>query len=924
MQTSHDILPADDLLPSVIDALPSGVLVTHETQEAQGVIAYANRAFERLTGYHLSEIVEQCRTLFDGPNTDRDSIVRVAQSADDAPPVRIVQYGRNERPFTAEIRSFALSNGHRAFVYSEVRPESEFDDAVVRLRETVAARVEESPGDSIARAVALEAAVRQQAAVARLAEWALDAERDEVLYDEAVRLVASGTGAPHCGFFRIDWRTERDLELVAGHGLVARESVSSDGLLDPVHLHQGARPLTEDEVRAFAPFLPDESPLTADVPFGMIAPIRSRRGSFGALVAITQNADPFSQSDEHFVTALASIVSTRLERERAARHDARFGLVVDSSPDAIMLQDYDGTIETWNRAAEDLLGFEASEVIGRHLRMLATEGSAAVIRRMLERIDAGESPVEADTTLRSKSDRDVEVTLTIYSVSDGRGRHTGLASIVRDISERCRSERELRRDNTRLQAIVDTAADAILTIDTTGRIESANRAAKQMLGFESDDLEGAPVSGVVPSLGPADASTIGRLLTMRSEVTCRRRDGSTFPADLSVGEMRLDGARLATVILRDVSRRRAVEEELERHRLHLESLVKSRSRELDASHARLRVSERMASIGTLAAGLGHDIKNLIFPIQCRLDAVEAVIRSPRAQTELVAVRRSLDYLRRLSDGLRLLVLDPAEHDPGHEVTELGPWWADVQPLLTRALPDDVTLAVGIAHDLPPVAVQPHSLTQAVLNLVVNAAEAMEGRGGIDICAEAEGDSVRLTVTDDGPGMAPEVLKHALDPFFTTKSRGISTGLGLSLVRGIAEHARGSIDVQSAPAEGTTVTLTLPISPIDVREAQRGVGSAMITVADPRLAGSLEMVLESEGFAIFSATEASPDPPLWITDRAPIGSIDPAWHLVLLSDDVDPADLPASVTVVPPRAGAVRAVVRQLTTRRMSNTLPLED
>ena len=262
-----------------------------------------------------------------------------------------------------------------------------------------------------------------------------------------------------------------------------------------------------------------------------------------------------------------------------------------------------------------------------------------------------------------------------------------------------------------------------------------------------------------------------------------------------------------TMLARRMRQNRA---ELSRHRDHLEELVAERTAELQASHERLRLAERLASVGTLAAGLGHDMNNVLFPVLCRLDALDAAGLGDQAAEEVAQVRQSIEYLQQLSDGLRLLVLDPDDQDASRHTTDLRSWADEVAPLFRAAMPRDATLEFELPEDAPPIAVAPHRLTQAVYNLVVNAGEAISGHGTVRIRAEArdEGRVVRVSVTDNGNGMTAEVAGRALEPFFTTKKRHLSTGLGLALVHGVAGSAGGSVDIDSSLGVGTTVALNL--------------------------------------------------------------------------------------------------------------------
>ena len=324
---------------------------------------------------------------------------------------------------------------------------------------------------------------------------------------------------------------------------------------------------------------------------------------------------------------------------------------------------------------------------------------------------------------------------------------------------------------------------------------------------------------------------------------------------------------LANVIAASVERDRA-ETELAEHRRHLETLVARRTRELEQSHERLRTAERLASIGTLAAGLGHDLGNTILPVLCRLDSLEAGNITDAAREDLSAVRQAVEYLRQLSQGLRLFALDPRQEGSVMSFTDIHTWWRSVSPLLRNALPKRITLKGEFPDTLPTVAVAPHRLSQAVLNLVANSAEAIEGDGSVYVWAETlpDGERVRLGVADDGKGMSPEVRRHSLDPFFTTKTRRLSTGLGLALVHAITQGAGGNVDIESTEGEGTTFLLTLPAADEETPAPEPERMAAAISLSDPRMAAYVELLLHSTGIEVEPRPDGDPrDTQVWITE-----------------------------------------------------------
>jgi hypothetical protein len=288
--------------------------------------------------------------------------------------------------------------------------------------------------------------------------------------------------------------------------------------------------------------------------------------------------------------------------------------------------------------------------------------------------------------------------------------------------------------------------------------------------------------------------------------------------------------------------------------------------------------DRLAALGTLAAGLGHDMNNVLLPVRARLDALEHAKITPAARGHITAVRRSIAYLQHLSDGLHFLALDPEGHglvkDAG--TTDLAYWWSQVGTLLRTMVSKRVTLTASLPAHLPPLAVAPHWLTQAMLNLIVNAAEAVPlgRRGRVRVWATIAEDAraVKVGVTDNGRGMTPAIRKRSLDLFFTTKPRGMGTGLGLPLAKKVAVRAGGDLEITSEPGKGTTVAMRIPVSGRGAARARSPAAvprSATVSVRDPRTASLISQMLLGAGVTLKSAAGRGPGiSDLWVTEPSP--------------------------------------------------------
>jgi len=310
-------------------------------------------------------------------------------------------------------------------------------------------------------------------------------------------------------------------------------------------------------------------------------------------------------------------------------------------------------------------------------------------------------------------------------------------------------------------------------------------------------------------------------------------------------------------------------------RQQLEQSVEERTRELTKAHEHLRLSDRMASVGTLAAGLAHDMKNVLLPLGGRLDAI---LTSPglsrEASTDIAVVCALLDHLRAMATNLSLFARDPQQEGTEGR-TEPGRWCEQVRGFIDASAGLAVRVKWDVPDGLPAVGIAPHRLTSGHLELVHNARDAIAAvRGpltGTPACgcisvearlvgaseavasgtgAPGEGGArVVISVRDDGCGMSEEVRRHCVEPFFTTKDRPTvpgapgGSGLGLSMAHAIVERVGGTLEIESACGEGTTVTLNLPVATPDGPGGRSGAGRACVSIEDKRTRAIVGHVLE---------------------------------------------------------------------------------
>jgi len=543
--------------------------------------------------------------------------------------------------------------------------------------------------------------------------------------------------------------------------------------------------------------------------------------------------------------------------------------VLRSSFDPIILVNAEGIIQAVSDSVERVFGWPSDALIGESLKRFIP----------LRRDDVEDVCADTNTPLgyRAQSNQTCEmqavrkdgtvipVELSICEVPAEPDHDRLFTCIVRDLSRRRQIERSLRESERRLREILEKIELVGVMLDTSGNIIFCNDYLLHLTGWAREELLGCswferliPECDYEQILEIFRQSTAGGNFYPHHENDILTRDGERRTIAWSNVCIRdIDGTIVGVTALGvDVTAQRSAEARLAEHQQNLEQLVDEKVKELAQSQSRLRMADRLASIGTLATGLGHDMYNMLLPARCRLDALMRQQLPDDLAEEITGIRESVEQLHRLSKGLRFLAKNPEDRAESSEATVLHEWWQQVGPLLKRGVPKHATLHCEIPDDLPPVAVASHQIMQIALNLLINAGEAVRRHGNVRIWArkseDPEAPGVQFGVTDDGLGMTEQVRRRAMDPFFTTKKRGLSTGLGLSLVHSIADAIGSHVHIDSAPGEGTTVSLTLPVQKEntgDAGAAGESHGHAVVRLHDPRTAGVVTMLLQAEGYEV---------------------------------------------------------------------------
>ncbi|UCG17566.1 MAG: PhnD/SsuA/transferrin family substrate-binding protein [Phycisphaerales bacterium] len=378
-----------------------------------------------------------------------------------------------------------------------------------------------------------------------------------------------------------------------------------------------------------------------------------------------------------------------------------------------------------------------------------------------------------------------------------------------------RTQSAMREGWSYVQTILDTVQTGIIVIDAeTHTIVDANPAAVAMIGDPKEEVVGRECHGYIctAEVGRCPITDLGQQLD-NSEHVLVNVNGEIIPVLKTVTALTLSGRKCLLDSFVDITDRKQAEEELAKHRDHLEELVEQRTKELESSREQLRHSERLASLGTLTAGIAHEINNPVGMI--RLSAENALgLRDKPNGADLVdrALNKILGHAERCGQITRSMLQfarqEPTEKWPSTLNTAVG---RAVEQVRADAVGRGIEFEVVLSSDLPDVLMNPIQVEQAFVNLIQNAVESSGPGTRITVLTESTPDAVRGTVSDHGRGMTAEEQARVFDPFFTTRFREGGTGLGLSIVHGIIAEHGGTIRVNSESGRGTTITVELPSS-----------------------------------------------------------------------------------------------------------------
>ncbi len=560
----------------------------------------------------------------------------------------------------------------------------------------------------------------------------------------------------------------------------------------------------------------------------------------------------------------------QVAERRLRQANERFELATSAVTSAIYDCTFRNGTVVWTQGLTELSGYrvdEAGPTSAWWLERVHPDDQARVQERFKINAAAG-SDFEAEYRFRAKDGRYLDVLDRGRFVRDAAGRPARIVGSMIDISARKRADAVLQASEARHRAVLESAMDAIVGMDREGRVTEFNPAAERMFGRSRADVLGREMASVIipPSYREAHRRGVARYLATghtvilggRVEVTALRADGTEFPVELTVTRVRMEDPPAFNAYIRDLTEQKRAES--------------ARS----SLEAQLQQAQKMEAVGRLAGGVAHDFNNLLTVITGRAHMLLTRLKPGEPMhrdVELIqkTSQRAVALTSQLLAFSRKQVVQP-------RVVGLGPVVADLAPMLQRMIGEDLELSVGPVEGSGRVKVDPSQMQQVLMNLMVNARDAMPGGGRITVSIRdvevnettafgqanlPPGPYVTLAVSDTGTGMSAETAAHIFEPFFTTKDQGKGTGLGLSTVYGIVEQSRGHIEVQSELGRGTTFTIYLPRvaepltagAPAEATRRLRTTARTVLVVDDePEVLELATEILRRVGYSVLEASD----------------------------------------------------------------------
>jgi PAS domain S-box-containing protein len=547
--------------------------------------------------------------------------------------------------------------------------------------------------------------------------------------------------------------------------------------------------------------------------------------------------------------------------------EERYRLLAANVNDIIWTMNIDLQLDYISPAVLPITGYNETELLSLSLDHILDQESLTRVRDAVDRGLSNDEFVNAASTVEigahHKDGHKIWLEVKASFLFDDDQNPVSIIGVARDITERKKMEGRLSEQETSYQVITNTAQDAIITIDQKNLINFANPASVQIFGYDVQELMDMDIALLMPeALGDPRLRELYRpkATEPRSGVTAKglRKDRTLIPLELSFVTHEISGATYRTFFARDISARARNEQE----RKQLEQ--------------QLQASQKMESIGQLTVGIAHDFNNLLVAILGYADLAmseaesSALLNNYLSEIKL-AGERAADMTQKLLAFSRRQIIEPKLID----VNEL---LDGIDLMINRLLPENIDVNIERAPlEALPVMADAGQLEQVLINLAVNARDAMAQGGRLSIRTFRQtldddflqqhtfarpGEHVIIRVTDTGAGMSPEIQKRIFEPFFTTKPEGAGTGLGLAVVFGIVKQHNGFIDLDSTLGQGTIFTIYLPVAtevgqsqtPDRVRHVEGGHETICIVEDNTQVRNLARLILRGAGYDVIEAVD----------------------------------------------------------------------
>ncbi|MBE9547318.1 MAG: PAS domain S-box protein [Proteobacteria bacterium] len=542
-----------------------------------------------------------------------------------------------------------------------------------------------------------------------------------------------------------------------------------------------------------------------------------------------QIAGDLLRSSMFIIVAIATaVLSERITRERAHREsERRHAEIINFLPDATFGIDLEGKVVAWNRAIEEMTGVKSEDMLGKGNYEYALPFYGArrpmlidLVFKPVEEIEKGYSYIRREgNTLLAEAEvpfvkgKSLFLWGTAGPIFDYKGEVIGAIESTRDITKIRQTEEALRESEERYRTLIESTLDLVFTVDSRGIYTYVNPIFEKATGYAASDLIGRPFTCIVaPELIESTVDRFKQGIRGKAvspyEADIVHKNGRRIPVEFLVTTLYdTDGKPTGRFgIGRDITDRKRAEEEKKK------------------LEAQLQQAQKMESIGTLAGGIAHDFNNILAAIIGYTELVDLDV--PEGSKTKYNLKEVLKAGRRAKDLVGQVLAFGRRSEQERKPVQISPIVKEALKLLRASIPTTIEIRQNIGADLGTILADPTQVHQVLMNLCTNAGHAMREKGGIlevglanveidsDFAAEHPnidpGFYLRLTVSDTGHGMTPEVMERVFDPYFSTKEKDMGTGLGLAVVHGLVIGHGGAITVQSEPGKGSTFHVYLPI------------------------------------------------------------------------------------------------------------------